>query len=325
MRGLSKGAVSVWGNFAIAQVENMIYLETAITMFALSDGLHHSSNDISTFEMDGDQIRYISEGTLSSKGYGTPSNYVSHSFNQFAASDSEGNMIVVDHGDGYPRSVQLVYFPYANLTYPEYPADEDDLGEVLDDWSSKTKIDVITIPGEVGDNYTGVEVSDLRVPETGTAFISGITRISDGKFKKSNVFLNIVDYKTGAITQKLLTRNNGKYYYSAVKMAPAGSGRTILCFLQRKIFAEKLSSTTMHYFLFDGKGKALAHKKYKGAPFLSCSLEVINGQLLWSSKAYVKKGKKTYCSALVFAMNVKNPAKPKILKGKYMGPDTLYW
>jgi hypothetical protein len=182
-------------------------------------------------------------------------------------------------------------------------------------------MNVITIPEDRG---TDTVVSSLRIPETGTAFISGVTGIADGKFKERNVFLNIANYKTGATTQKLLTRNNGKYYYSAVKMASTGSDRTILCFLQRNIFAEKLSSTTMHYFLFDNKGKTLVHKKYKGVPFLSCSLEVINGQLLWSSKAYVQKGKKTYGSALVFAMNVRNPARPKFLKGKYKGPDTLF-
>jgi hypothetical protein len=137
------------------------------------------------------------------------------------------------------------------------------------------------------------------------------------------VFLNIVNYKTGATEQKLLTKNNGKYHYSAAKMASAGSGRTILCFLQIYKYSGKLSSHTMHYFLLDSKGKTLVHKTYKGVSFLSCSLEAINGQLLWGSEVYVKKGKKTYLSALTFAMNVKNPAKPKILKGKYKGPNKI--
>lgn len=79
--------------------------------------------------------------------------YVSHSFNQFIAVSGQGRLLALDHGDAYPRSVEL--FQYG----PE-------AGSERFQGSGLIHTSLLDIPGETGDNYTGVQVGGFALSDT---------------------------------------------------------------------------------------------------------------------------------------------------------------
>lgn len=80
--------------------------------------------------------------------------YTSHSFNQFVEWDptpeNANRVAFVDHGDGYPRQISL---------------------NVLDGSKLKT-YSVMDIPGQIGDNYTGVNICGFKA-SGGTYLVVG--------------------------------------------------------------------------------------------------------------------------------------------------------
>lgn len=84
------------GTCSMNSYENYLIIHTARTMFVKSDGLNHQSNI--SFIIDTEQMELLS-------GMDIP--YVSHSFNQFIQIDKQGNAYYLDHGDAYPRSLNL--------------------------------------------------------------------------------------------------------------------------------------------------------------------------------------------------------------------------
>lgn len=73
------------------------------------------------------------------------SNHVSHSFDQYVQFDGNDH-VLVDHGDAYPRSVVLHKSGYITHRGADY-----------------REVDLFTIPGEIGDNFTGVSIGDFEI------------------------------------------------------------------------------------------------------------------------------------------------------------------
>lgn len=67
-------------------------------------------------------------------------NHVSHSFNQIALADGK-NVVLLDHGDAYPREVLLNVYSTETKKY--------------------SKTTMFTIPGKVGENSTGISVGGV--------------------------------------------------------------------------------------------------------------------------------------------------------------------
>ena len=94
------------GSLRFARSGNMLYIRTAHEMYTSSDGLNHQANVMIAVR--------ISDMTVTdqlTKVLNVNYGYVSHSFNQFVLVDGN-DLLAVDHGDYYPRSVVL--FKYKN-------------------------------------------------------------------------------------------------------------------------------------------------------------------------------------------------------------------
>lgn len=111
-------------------------------------------------------------------------NWVSHSFNQFSLADSnENRFYYVDHGDAYPRSINLFSTKYdANNNFKPYDT---------------VKAMPMTIKGEIGDNYTGVTLSGFELSDENCIILgNSIDQNEDTTSKIRNVFITVTDRKT---------------------------------------------------------------------------------------------------------------------------------
>src|SRR5699024_2462935 len=107
-----------------AENENELTVHTSRERYLTDDGLNHQSQ--LTIILDTD--------TMKTKNYlgEFQKNHVGHSFNQFAQYDGD-KLILVDHGDAYPRSIVLN----------------------KESGSEFTEVDLFKIPGAIGANCTG--------------------------------------------------------------------------------------------------------------------------------------------------------------------------
>ncbi len=126
------------GAVSMSEWENTLIIHTARERYKTPDGLNHQSQ--LTVAVDTNKMKCLDSNKLDEFQV----NHVSHSLNQFALHDQQnGDLFLVDHGDGYPRSVVL--------TKMDFTAE-----------SIKKIIDVVEIPGEDGANQTGIFVGGVE-------------------------------------------------------------------------------------------------------------------------------------------------------------------
>lgn len=154
--------------------------------------------------MDGHQSNttfYINKNTMT-PAYITPEigfDHVSHSFNQFIR--SSGNQIMmVDHGDAYPRKVVLQTYAFGSTAFGL-------------EYKERKSLTLIDIEGPLGANYTGVTVDGFELGTynhvlAGTSVPKGAT-MSGGVFSPyedgNNIYVVLIDKGLQSSTIKWLT------------------------------------------------------------------------------------------------------------------------
>lgn len=128
------------GSLEMTEMNGTLYIHGCHTMYGSEDGKHHQSN--MSFAIDEETMEIITHQTAvrdDKSGRG----YVSHSFCQRITHDDE-NIYILDHGDGYPRSVYLQKL-------------DDKLRKKLGD------LHVMEMTGDIGRNSTGVSIGNIVV------------------------------------------------------------------------------------------------------------------------------------------------------------------
>ena len=129
------------GSLRMTETDGKLYIHTCHTMYKSDDGYNHQANMIFVIDQETGEVK-DSFSSVMNVSYG----YVSHSFNQFIATD--GNDIYrADHGDAYPRGIAITKF------------NKDD--EVTD--VSYTV--PMTFSGSIGANYTGATLGGLQLSD----------------------------------------------------------------------------------------------------------------------------------------------------------------
>ncbi len=179
-----KGAASIYGantyspfkngSLRMAEAGDTLYIRTCHQMFQTSDGGRHQASaafsvDIPNMEVK-EQIAGISQTA-----------YVSHSFNQFILKDGS-DLLAVDHGDAYPRSVALA-------KYTLKAGEENVLSKGC------SRVAALAIAGKGGNPYTGVsvggfEASDAAYLITGNSVDQTPATYSSGGVR--NIFVSCV-------------------------------------------------------------------------------------------------------------------------------------
>ena len=255
------------GTCAMDMLNGVLYMHTCREMYETPDGKHHQS-DIS-FQINTKTMKASNESYV----------YVSHSFNQMERI-KDGDMYLLDHGDGFPRCVQIAQVRY--LGTKDVTTEEHSVFDIM---------------GGTCDNYTGVTVGGMEVGGdsvmvAGTAIPHGYTLKGTKGFKKSfqkNVFLACLNKRTGKTTLKWLTTYDPKKktnQVGEVRMIKISDDRFGLMYTlstkkQKKLF----------YLVLDNSGKVLKKKSYKKMAFQAGSQPILFKD---SIKWVEGKGKKTY-------------------------------
>ena len=125
--------------------ENLLFVRTAHLIYAGSDGVKHQTNCF--FAVDKTDMSLVYKQTGIDASY---LQYTSHSFNQLHTIKN-GFYAGIDHGDAYPRAIVLGKNKYS-------------ISEMKGGACYTTPI--CKIPGETGNNFTGVKVGGFSSSET---------------------------------------------------------------------------------------------------------------------------------------------------------------
>ncbi len=255
-----------------------LYIHTCHEMYTSSDGKRHQSN--MTFKL------YIPGMSFSVEQESSPG-YTSHSFNQYIYVD-EGNVIMVDHGDAYPRAI----------TIGRIKDDTDTPG--MDNYQ---RVKLIQIGGETGENYTGATVGGSQASDT--RYIVTGKSIDQANFNTStrdNVYVVTAsksDFTDASVTFRWQTNYpEGSTVVLSNPYLIRITGTKLLLIWTEQLNHNDLN-VLLHYVFLDENGKA-ASQVYTNPGKLSDVMPVINGNYLtW----YVTTG----CDVIFYSLDLTNP------------------
>ena len=157
------------GSLRMSESGDFLYIHTCHRMYKSGDGKNHQAN--MSFQIYIPTMEITRENYLVSNDY---FDYVSHSFDQHVITDGD-DVIKVDHGDAYPRAVTL--WKVADTAgSPGY--------------GDTTRVTILPISGESGNNYTGVSVGGLTA--SASRYIVAGTSVDQSHFDTSeqkNIFI----------------------------------------------------------------------------------------------------------------------------------------
>ncbi|MDE7266054.1 MAG: BspA family leucine-rich repeat surface protein, partial [Lachnospiraceae bacterium] len=155
LRGANTVVPFYAGSLRCAEYDDYLYIRTSHKMYASKrDGINHQAN-MTLVVRQSDMKITDSYYKVGYNGIG----YVSHSFNQFVLVDQDKNLVTLDHGDAYPRSIVLMRLNNVKAGGNKFSGTFE---------NSELK----KFPGEIGDNATGASIGGFAETENGyvTAF-----------------------------------------------------------------------------------------------------------------------------------------------------------
>lgn len=258
------------GNCRMDMQGNTLYMMTSRQMCMFFDGLRHQSNIC--FKIN----------TKNMKATQTNDSYASHSFNQFVKF-KDGTLYLLDHGDAFPRSINLT-------TVPDYGSDEQET----------SSLSILDFQEQTGDNFTGCRVGGMEIGNE-NVLVCGTSQPHKNKIKKVsgfdsdmkyNVFLALANHKSGKVTFKWLTTYHPKTSNVTV-------GETRMVKLSDSRFAilyttTQKRKTTLNYLVYSDTGTKIYSKKYSNMVFNGDSQPILfKGSIVWISSTESKGKTKT--------------------------------
>ena len=233
-----------------------LYIRTCHRMYkSLKDGLNHQANV--SIILDIEAMNITESYTAVSR---SPLGYVSHSFNQFIKTGN-GMIAAVDHGDAYPRQIQLA----VNSTNS---ADALSAG--------RKEICILSFPGRTGENETGASVGGFEMSDS-SWLVAGNSVIQDEmnlERETRNIFVASVDRNTDAVSVNWLTNyQEGDGTVSTPCMARISDKRYMILWSR--------GGTDVFYTLLDENGKQEGRIYELKGSLSDCAPLVENGRLIW--------------------------------------------
>ena len=267
------------GSMSFAEYGDLLYIRTCHEMYKSDDGYHHQA--CMTFSLRQSDLSKVDQYSIVMNA---SCGYVSHSFNQYIR--IVGNKVVaVDHGDAYPRSIVL----------GQYSKDAS-LGNVST-YGGYTYVNLLTIPGEIGDNYTGVNVGGFEVSSTHyLVAVNSVDLSLLGSAKVKNVKLLIQpvgNFGSDATVIRDVTSydENGTTSVSNPYLVPMEDDTFALIWEETGRPSGMYSSGSYYNRVMiqtlDHNGNAIGETKQVEGSLSDCTPIYFNGKLVW----YVTKGK----------------------------------
>lgn len=179
------------GSLRCAEYGGYLYIRTCHEMYASSDGRNHQANMTIVVRQSDMAVTDSYHVVMNSKV-----GYVSHSFNQFVLIDQDQNLVTLDHGDAYPRSIVLMRYNDAKAGGERFS------GSV----SSSALVD---LPGASGDNYTGASIGGFA--ETASGYVTAFNYDGIGGHGKREIYIGFT-HKNGLTSAvNKITESAGMY------------------------------------------------------------------------------------------------------------------
>lgn len=245
------------GSCRMVQSGDFLYLHTSHLMYRHTDGNRHQSN--LSFDI------HIPTMTA----FRSLSGYVSHSFNQFILADG-ADVLRLDHGDAYPRAVQISRFDGAAGWFSE----------------ESEQIEALPIYGKLGANDTGVELGGFEASDSSWLTV-GVSRAqAEAADSMKNVFVAATNKETLKTTVHWLTDHESA---DGVKV----SNPQIVKISDERFLLLWTENNQLRYVFLNGAGKAQGTiYSVSGIPLSDCKPVFTDNSVIW----YVTdKGTPAFC------------------------------
>ena len=245
------------GSLRMVETNGLLYIHTCHEMYTSDDGYNHQAN--MTFVIDIEKFECIDKYTdVMNISYG----YVSHSFNQFIASD-DNYVFRVDHGDAYPRGISIVRTP------------------VGEDITNVSCVVPIEFSGEAGNNTTGASVGGLELSEN-NVIVVGNKYVGDDIYAYNrNIFVCITNKEMTECNLIDVTnyKESDSISVSTPQLVKIGEDQFLLMWEEYDRDAE-VSETKM--VTFDSQGELTSDIVSTNAELSDCQPVVSeNGRVMW--------------------------------------------
>ncbi len=237
----------------MAEAGEYLLIRTCHEMYTTEDGKNHQANVMIQLNMDTMQIT-----DSFTKIMNTSFGYVSHSFNQFIQVE-DGRIAAVDHGDAYPRSIVLIRYPQ-DVTYGSFTS------------GGCEAVNLLKIPGEIGDNYTGVSVGGFEYSDTAWIVAGNKTDFDRDDDTTWNIFVAAASKANGAVTVRQLTDYTTEDHVSTPQLVKTGANEFMLLWH----LAEKV-----YYTRLNGDGSQNGEIYELEGSLSDCAPVVYNGKVVW--------------------------------------------
>ena len=187
------------GSLRCAEYGDYLYIRTCHKMYKSNDGRNHQAN-MTLAVRQSDMTLTDSYHIVMNSSVG----YVSHSFNQFVLTDQDGNIVTLDHGDAYPRSIVLMRYNSAKAGGGKFS------GSVSDST-------LVTFPGATGDNCTGASVGGFA--ETANGFVTAFNYDGAGGRGTREIYIGYTSKNGLNSNVSKITESSGMY---TPVLAPTG-------------------------------------------------------------------------------------------------------
>ena len=266
------------GSLRMSESDNELVIHTSRERYTTEDGLNHQSQLTIILNTDTMTVKnYLGE---------FQANHVGHSFNQFVLHDGATH-VLLDHGDAYPRAVVMNRYN-SDGTYSE---------TILFD-----------IPGEIGDNTTGVSVGGFAAGENNyiaaintidhdTPQENGLSLMTSSNEERDLVLLISKKGNTdeNAVKQIRLTNYIGnKKCASTPYLVDLNNGHFMVIWEEYELAGYSMESNGVQYAVIDENGNVLGETRSIPDAALSadCQPVINNSNVIWYNNA--KAGRMFY-------------------------------
>lgn len=248
------------GSLRCAESGGNLYIHTCHEMYKSKDGKNHQANmNIAVRQSD---MQLVGLGCT----VGDYGNYVSHSFNQFVIVDQAGRLVFANHGDGYPRGIEVYQF--------DWSTDLNKMGL----WSENKDSLLVSFPGAIGQNETAGALGGLAETSSGYVTAFNLDDPNSG-FASRKVYLGYTDKNT--MTSRI-TKVAQIPSLSVPHLAPTGlSGGWLLWNGRRTVGYKDAAEDTLHYVAYNADGTFGEEKVLPHVPLSDCAPIQYNGKTVW--------------------------------------------
>ncbi len=246
------------GSLRMSECDGKLYVRTCHEMYTTSDGKNHQAN--MTFVLNENNMS-ITDEFYGISNISNAMAYVSHSFNQFILADDKNNIIFLDHGDAYPRSIVISKMGKRN-----------------------PRRNILTFSGEIGDNFTGATVGGMEYSSSNYLVVGtyGATKTSDD----NQVFLSMNDRNFQNDTQIVnLTSKKKGTIYGTPQLVKISNDKFLVLWVEDNGYTdwyERLSDGNLHYVFVDGNGRVLGNEQVAKGYLSDCQPIVVDNQIVWT-------------------------------------------